>query len=175
MNWNTFKTTWGYIASLLGKHTGLGRGGKNLQDIYNYLPINERISTSGQPTEKQFELVKAQGFTTVINLAPADAENSLADETGTLAGLGMHYIHLPVNFAKPTNENFETFVQHMKDIEDQKVWVHCAANMRVSAFMFRYRTEVLGEPRDIVQVDLDSIWEPFGVWKKFMAQHQGQN
>ncbi len=170
MNWNTLKTTWGYVVSLFGKYTGLKVGGSSLGDIYNFVQIDERVGTSGQPTEQQFELIKDAGYNTVINLAPAGVENSLDDEAGLLSSLDIRYIHIPVNFVAPEETKFESFVEQMQKIEEDKVWVHCAANMRVSAFMYRYRTEVLGEDKDNAQSDLDSIWEPFGAWRKFMGR-----
>ncbi len=130
---NTVRTTLGYLRSLLGKYTPTQFRAESLDDIYNYLSLNDRISTSGQPTERQFALVKAAGFADVINLAPHDAENALDDEAGVLEGLGLAYTHIPVNFARPTEKKFEAFCERMGELEDRKVWVHCAANMRVSA------------------------------------------
>ncbi len=174
MNKNTLKTTWGFIVTMIRKYAGMPAGGKQLDDIYNYVRIDDRIGTSGQPTEKQFELIKAEGFTSVINLAPADTENSLKDEAGTLASLGLRYEHIPVNFAKPSQRKFKMFTEAMAGMENEKVWVHCAANMRVSAFMFRYRTEVLGVNKATAQTDLDRIWEPFETWQPFMAGEPDQ-
>lgn len=167
---STVKTTLGYFRSLLGKYTPLQLRAQSLDDIYNYLEISDSISTSGQPTERQFALVKAAGFGDIINLAPHDAENALDDEAGTLVGLGLGYTHIPVDFRNPTQVDFEAFCDQMKSMEGRKVWVHCAANMRVSAFIYRYRCEVLGEEPGSVGEDLARIWEPFGVWKDFVAR-----
>ena len=41
--------------------------------------------------------------------------------------------------------------------------------MRVSAFMYRYRTSELGEEEAIVRSEMNKIWEPFGVWRKFVG------
>lgn len=168
MSFNTIKTTMGYLKSLVRKYTPLDANAESLEDIYNYLPIDERISTSGQPSEKQFEIIKANGFEHVINLAPHDAENSLKNERETLESLGMSYVHIPVNFVKPRDKEFDKFKQAMAEYSDKKVWVHCAANMRVSAFMYRYRCHVLGEEQTVAKQALSQIWEPMGVWKKFI-------
>lgn len=169
MGLNTARTTLGYLRSLLGKYTPLQFRADSLGDIYNYLVLSDRISTSGQPTERQFALVKSAGFEDVINLAPHDAENALDDEAGVLEGLGVSYTHIPVNFQRPTQANFETFCARMGELEGRRVWVHCAANMRVSAFMYRYRCEVLGEEPQAAREDMSRIWEPFGVWKDFVS------
>jgi len=168
MAFNTFKTTWGFLVSLLGKYTPLKFEKAQLEGIYNYVEISEKLHTSGQPTEKQYPLLKSAGFTTVVNLAPHNAENSLADEAALADKLGIRYIHIPVDFKNPTDEDFVEFTKAVQSQGEEKLWVHCAANMRVSAFIYRYRCTVLGEGREIAQQDMDKIWEPFGVWKKFV-------
>lgn len=164
---NTLKTTLGFFRTLVGKYTPIEFRSDSVQDIFNYLRISEHISTSGQPTEKQFSLVKAAGFEHVINLAPHNVENSLANEAEVLSALGINYLHIPVDFGNPTDADFSEFSGFLKSLENKKVWVHCAANMRVSAFMYRYRCKVLGEQSSSARKDLSEIWEPFGVWKDF--------
>ncbi len=167
---STIKTVFGFLATLITRYTPIDLSRKSLEGVFNYLPISESIITSGQPTDMQFELVKEAGFLKVINLAPHTAENALPDEAATLASLGMDYTHIPVDFQNPTEANFEEFCAAMEEIDPAPVLVHCAANMRVSAFMYRYRAEVLGENPRQLEVDLHKIWEPFGVWKVFVGK-----
>lgn len=169
MSFNTVKTTLGFIKSLLVKYTPLDTKSDSLQDIYNFLTISELVNTSGQPSEKQFALIKEAGFEHVINLAPHNAENSLKDEAKILSNLDITYTHIPVDFSHPTTEDFEAFSSHMQGLIGKKVWVHCAANMRVSAFIYRYRCNVLGESAQNAKQALSKIWEPYGVWKAFIA------
>ena len=166
---NTLKTALGFLRTLVGKYTTIEFRSDSLQDIFNYLEISECISTSGQPTEKQFSLVKAAGFDNVINLAPHNIENSLANEAEVLSALGINYLHIPVDFGNPTDADFREFSSFLKSLENKKVWVHCAANMRVSAFIYRYRCKVLGEQSSRARKELSEIWEPFGVWKDFVS------
>jgi hypothetical protein len=56
----------------------------------------------------------------------------------------------------------------MQSHQKQKIWVHCAANMRVSAFIFRYRTAILGENRQTAKDDLFKIWRPNKIWRQFI-------
>ncbi|MBD2857502.1 protein tyrosine phosphatase family protein [Spongiibacter sp. KMU-158] len=163
----TQRTKLFYLLSKLGRWSPFHRRARDLQNIFNYLPIHPDFASSGQPTESQFHLIKAQGFTTVINLAPHHAENALADEAGLLAKLGLNYHHIPVDFKHPTETDFAQFTQAMQT-KPGKVWLHCAANMRASAFVFRYRREQLGEPLEICLQDLHRIWEPYGVWAEFI-------
>jgi protein tyrosine phosphatase (PTP) superfamily phosphohydrolase (DUF442 family) len=168
MTTNTLKTVWGYLVSLIGKYTPFKREGESIEDIYNYHRINGSLCTSGQPTERQFRWIQLAGYDTVINLLPDNTENYLANEADLVEQLGMAYIHIPVDFKGPTHADFERFANCMQATSGQKVWVHCAANMRVSAFAYKYRRDVLGENAQGARPDLDKIWQPFGVWKTFI-------
>ena len=57
----------------------------------------------------------------------------------------------------------------MDDLKDQPVHVHCIANYRVSAFIYRYRTERLGWDKARARADMDAIWQPEGVWAEFVG------
>ena len=172
MHRNTLKTSWGFLLTLLRNRVSLPLRTRSIQSIYNFLPIDEHWVTSGQPSAQQFELIQQAGFNTVINLAPHNAENALPDERSTLAALGVHYVHIPVDFKQPTEQNFEAFVAAVEAAGDTNLWIHCAANMRVSAFMYRYRTTVRGEDPALAATDLGKIWTPVGVWRRFIAVDQ---
>mgnify|MGYP001182597172 CR=1 FL=1 len=165
----TWRTSILFFTSLVKKRLRLSRGSVRLNQIFNYLRIDDQCSTSGQPSEGEFELIKDAGFRTVINLAPHDAENSLSDESGLLKSLSLDYVHIPVDFFKPNETDFSIFCNVMDNLREEKVWVHCAANMRVSAFLFRYRTEKMGVDRSLAKHDLNRVWEPFDYWKPFMS------
>jgi uncharacterized protein (TIGR01244 family) len=165
---STARTGLGFVATFAERHLpGRFRSGR-LTAIFNYLPISDSLVTAGQPTETQFTAVKAAGIARVINLAPHGLENSLPDEAGLVTGLGMDYVHIPVDFENPTESDFTQFCTAMQAAGTHPVLVHCAANMRVSAFVYRYRTQILGEPRHTAEQDLRKIWKPFGTWKEFI-------
>jgi uncharacterized protein (TIGR01244 family) len=139
--------------------------------IYNYRAVDETLGTSGQPTAAQLAAIAQAGFQTVINLAlHNDPRYSLPDEEGTVHSLGMHYVHIPVQFASPTRNDLLAFFDAMEAHRGEKVWVHCAANMRVSAFLGLYR--VLRQGADTEQAfDLmRDLWQPDVVWSTFMAE-----
>jgi len=167
---NTIRTILGFFVAVIEKYTPLSFRGGGLEHTYNFLKISDDLATSGQPTEQQIRLMKEAGYQAVFNLAPSSVlENSLQTERTLLASLGMEYIHIPVDFSNPTEGNFEQFVSSMQARAGQKVWVHCAANARVSAFVYKYRCVVLGDNKHEAEEDLKKIWEPWGVWKAFIA------
>ena len=116
-----------------------------LSGIYNYRAVDESLCTSGQPTAAQVATIAAAGFATIINLAlHDDPRYSLPDEPGVVKSLGLAYVHIPVQFAAPTEADLLAFFAAMDAQSGERLWVHCAANMRVSAFPGLYRVIKLG-------------------------------
>ena len=167
-NSRTLKTVLGYGLSLIEKITGVNFKKNNLTSIFNYLPISSNIATSGQPTAQQLGAIRSDGYQKIINLAPPIGENSLANEADLVADLGMDYINIPVDFSHPTEADFEQFVLHMQNQDSQKIWVHCAANMRVSCFIFKYRTAILDGNLSDAEAELKKIWQPNKLWQDFI-------
>lgn len=141
-----------------------------MEYIYNYLKISESIATSGQPTKEQFSAIKDSGYQSILNLALPTSTNALPDEKQVVENLGMQYVHIPVIWENPTLEDLEQFFSVMKANATQKTFVHCAANMRVSAFMYLYRRIHDRMSDEEAKKYLDRIWQPNETWQKFIAQ-----
>ena len=58
----------------------------------------------------------------------------------------------------------------MEAFDDRPVFVHCAANMRVSAFVFLYRVLNQGVGVSEAERDLHAIWQPDEVWSRFIQE-----
>ena len=169
---NTTRTVLGYIRSLYEVKFGISSRRNRVESIYNYHRLPFGLRTSGQPLKSQFRSIKESGVKVVLNLAPASAENALANESDIVNENQMKYIHLPVDFKAPTDDDFREFLDVIDKVGVDSLWVHCAANMRVSAFVYRYRIEKLGHCMADARKDLSKIWEPFGVWKGFIKSNQ---
>jgi protein tyrosine phosphatase (PTP) superfamily phosphohydrolase (DUF442 family) len=128
--------------------------------IANWLRLDARITTSGQPSEEQLAELQDLGVRHVINLALHSHEKALADERRSVESLGMRYIHIPVDFGDPTASNFEDFCAALNDCGNDPVHVHCIVNARVSAFFYRYRRDVLGWRDAEARMDMAKIWDP---------------
>ena len=139
-------------------------------DIYNYRAVSPRLITSGQPTEKQLASVACEGFNAIINLAlHDDPRYSLRDEADHVKSLGMEYTHIPVQFDAPTEIDLLAFFAAMDKHQDQKILVHCAANMRVTAFMGLYQTIKQNKPPEEAFALMKTVWEPNPVWSSFIS------
>ena len=105
-----------------------------------------------------------------MNLALPESTNALPDEKQIIESQGMQYVHIPVVWEKPTIENVNEFFSVMEANSDKKVFVHCAANMRVSAFIYLYQRLHESISEEEAKKDLHKIWIPNENWQKFMEQ-----
>src|SRR4051812_49728222 len=111
----------------------------SLSEIYSFCAVGAKLGTAGQPTPEQLRVVREAGFDAVINLALPTSDNALANEGSVVTGLDMSYVHIPVDFTLPTAQDFRAFCRVMEAFDGRPLFVHCAANKRVSAFVFLYR------------------------------------
>lgn len=142
-----------------------------LQKIYNVLPIHEKLLTSGQPTEEQLAIVADAGYEMVLNLLPNESEAYLSEEEDIVRSLGLDYYRIPVIWTAPTRANLEEFYTVMDASMQKRLYVHCAANMRASAFLYLWRLRQGEDPVE-AEADLTDIWTPDGVWAEFIAQNR---
>jgi protein tyrosine phosphatase (PTP) superfamily phosphohydrolase (DUF442 family) len=138
-----------------------------LESIYHYLAISERVGTSGQPTAEQFASIAAAGYQVIMNLRTPDPDG-LAGEAELVAALGMEYVYIPVVWKSPKPEDLAEFFEAMDACRDKKVWVHCAANARVSCFILLYRVIREGVPLDLARETMLRIWQPNTTWRRFV-------
>ena len=142
---------------------------KETKRIYNYRKVPNLFETSGQPGKQQLKLLAKKGYEVVINLAPSSIiEGSVINEAEILEKEEVEYIHIPVDFFKPTEIDFKEFVSNLEKNKNKKIWVHCAANIRVSAFVYKYRRDVLKLPHDEIIGDMESLWTPNKTWNSFL-------
>ena len=145
----------------------------SLEQIYNFIQISEALATSGQPTEAQMGEIAAAGYKIIVNLALPTSDNALKDEAATVRALGMDYHNIPVVWEAPKLSDFDQFVPLMDSLSGQKVFLHCAANYRVSMFVALYAEKRWGWTRAQADAHIRRIWEPDEVWAKFIESVRG--
>lgn len=147
-----------------------------LSAIHNCRAVDDTLCTSGQPTVPQLAGIAAAGYNTIINLAlHDDPRYSLPDEPGSVKSLGLAYIHIPVQFAAPTELDLLAFFEAMEKHKSDKLWVHCAANIRVTAFLGLYRVLRQGWEIERAFELMRGVWQPNEVWSKFIANMLEKN
>ncbi len=140
-----------------------------INEIYNFVEISDDLSTSGQISYDDIPLLNEAGFEVIVNLAPASEErNGL--EGFLVVQEGMTYVHIPVSWQDPSPRDLQLFFDVMEANKDRKVFVHCFANMRVSAFVYLYRLLAQNEDQATAQADLAKVWDPFELdqWAAFI-------
>ena len=138
-----------------------------LEDIKNFYRISDSLATSAQPAPEQFQDIK-EDFDVVINLARVDSPGAIENESAIVEGLNMDYVHIPVDFEAPTLSDLKRFFATMDRYRINNIFVHCACNWRVSAFIFLYRTIRCDVPVAIAIRDLHAVWKPDDTWQAFI-------
>lgn len=143
-----------------------------LEDIYHWRSVDAQITTSGQPSESQLKALSDAGVEFVINLGLHEHERALPDERASATKLGMTYVHIPVAFDAPSETDFDAFCNALDQIGSRKAHLHCIANFRVTAFLYRYWRDVRGWSDSDARALMDSVWQPGGVWADFIGDHK---
>jgi len=143
-------------------------------EIVNYVQINELIGTSGQLTSEQIKHISNQGYTVVINLAPHTAQDALPDEGRIVATNFMTYINIPVLYEDPQLDQLKMFCSVMSTLAEQKVWVHCAKNTRVAAFMYLFQRYEQGLSHEQAMSEMFQKWTPDVTWLEFFEEAESE-
>ena len=139
-------------------------------DAENTYQVFDWLWTSGQLSERDIRLLPALGITAVINLAPPTSSNALPGEAEAITRQGLNYAQIPVDWEMPRPEQFTLFVGLLGALSGQKVWVHCAKNMRVSAFTYLYRKLILAQDDEHARFPMREIWQANPTWQAFIDE-----
>jgi protein tyrosine phosphatase (PTP) superfamily phosphohydrolase (DUF442 family) len=135
----------------------------------NTYPVLDWLWSSGQLSVHDIQQLPALGIQHLINLAPPTSSNALQGEAEFISKLGINYFQLPVTWDNPELEKLQTFIHLLASLQGQQTWVHCAKNMRVSAFIYLFRKLYLGEAEEIAMQPMRNIWQPNAVWAQFIV------
>jgi protein tyrosine phosphatase (PTP) superfamily phosphohydrolase (DUF442 family) len=141
---------------------------KELSGISNYREYSPQFASSGQPTERQLELLKSENFERIIYIAFSNSGKALANQDVIVKQLGMEYVHIPVVWDSPSPTDFYAFADVMQRSPDKKSLLHCQVNYRASAFAFLYRVIYQDVPVSIAKADMETVWKPNETWRKLI-------
>jgi len=137
-------------------------------DAENTYKVFDWLWTSGQLSERDITCLPTLRIDAVINLALSTSSNALPGEAEFITRQGIAYIHIPVVWERPELHQLVQFFGILKAFEGRKVWVHCAKNMRVSAFIYLYRRLCLAESEETSGYPMREVWVPNETWKIFI-------
>ena len=102
--------------------------------LLNRQEPRENLTASGQPTLEQLQALKAEGYTTIINLR-RDEEFDGFDEPAEVAELGMTYVSIPLaNIGSITAADAAALHAALEEATGP-VLLHCASGGRVSGLL----------------------------------------
>jgi protein tyrosine phosphatase (PTP) superfamily phosphohydrolase (DUF442 family) len=149
-------------------NVSVGQDLSSIEEVMNYRQYSDTFASAGQPKREQFEMIKENGFERVIYIAFNTGNNAISDEDQIVKGLGMDYLHIPVDFANPTVRDFNAFADAMRREPDAKTLLHCQVNARATAFSFLYRVIYDGVSVEEAKRDMNTVWQPNEVWRDFI-------
>jgi len=144
-----------------------------MHNCYNFRQNTALITSSGEVTAASLQRLSALGYQLVINLLPDSSEYALRNEKEIIEPQDILYIHIPVDFADPTENNYHAFYQAMSSNNDKKIHIHCAANYRASAFYAIYNVENNNWSVQQGKEFIAGIWDVslYPAWQMFLAKH----
>lgn len=106
----------------------------SLSTIPAFLKLTDQVWTGGQPTLDQLAKLKTEGVDIIINLRPA-SEHTGEQEAAKVKDLGLRYFNVPVAYNAPKPEDADAFLKLTDEhLKEGRVFIHCAAAIRVGAF-----------------------------------------
>ena len=143
--------------------------------ISNYLEYSDRLSSSGQPTAGELELLSKAGFERVVYIAFTDHENALPNEDRLVKALGMDYLQVPVDWTAPAPADFYQVAAALQSAPHKRTLLHCQVNYRASAFSFLYRVIYEKVPIEDAKRDMQRVWHPNETWQDYIDRLLAEN
>ncbi len=112
------------------------------------------LSTAGQPTAEHFDWLKAEGYEAIINISTPTAKNFVSDEPRLVMEKGMAYVHVPVDCSALAPDHYRLVSGVLKSVAGKKVLLHCAGNVKASAFAHIFRVKELGHDPEALRTEL---------------------
>ncbi len=110
---------------------------------FRYVDVSKNLSRSAQPRVDQFEWLKKQGVTDVVNLRKPKIEFINFDEKAVVENLGMKYHNIPTYTRFPKEKQIRQFLKIVNQVEKSngKVHIHCREGVdRTGLYSFIYKS-----------------------------------
>lgn len=146
-----------------------------LAEVFNFRQYSDTFASAGQPTAEQFSAIRDAGYDRIIYIAFTNNQNAVANADQIVKGLGMDYIHIPVDWNNPTKRDFYAFADAMQRESDMKTLLHCQVNARATAFSFLYRVIYDDVPVAEAKADMNTVWQPNETWRDLIFALLAEN
>lgn len=115
----------------------------------NYKKIDDTVSRSAQPKAEDFEWLKKEGVTDVVNFRTMIVSGNDFDEKTIVEQNGMKYHNIPTYTRTPNEKNIGEFLDIVEGVKEKggKAHIHCKAGAdRTGMYSWIYKqTHNLGD------------------------------
>ncbi|MDD9891918.1 MAG: protein tyrosine phosphatase family protein [Gammaproteobacteria bacterium] len=143
-----------------------------IANSYNFREITPTLTSSGVVGANRLKGLAEEGYECVINLLPDDSDYAVGNEQATVEAQGLQYIYIPVDWNKPTLENFHSTIAALEENSAIKTHIHCAANWRVSGFYSGYALSKALWTEAQAKAHIQDLWQPtdFPQWQALLSE-----
>ena len=100
--------------------------------VTNFTRVDATVACGGATEVATLDLLKKDGFKSVINLRMASEPGANVEQNQARAKeLGLNYVHIPFSGGSPDPQVIDAFLAIIADTSNQPVYVHCASAQRV--------------------------------------------
>lgn len=100
----------------------------------NFTRVDATVACGGATEVATLDLLKKDGFKSVINLRMASEPGvNLEQNQAKAKELGLNYVHIPFSGGAPDPKVFDAFLATIADKANQPAYVHCGSGQRVGA------------------------------------------
>jgi uncharacterized protein (TIGR01244 family) len=102
--------------------------------VTNFTRIDATVACGGATEVATLDLLKKDGFKSVINLRMASEPGvNLEQNQAKAKELGLNYVHIPFSAGTPDPKVIDVFLATIADKANQPAYVHCGSAQRVGA------------------------------------------
>ena len=102
--------------------------------VTNFTRVDATVACGGATEVATLELLKKDGFKSVINLRMASEPGvNLEQNQARAKELGLNYVHIPFSAGTPDPKVIDAFLATIADKANQPAYVHCGSAQRVGA------------------------------------------
>lgn len=102
--------------------------------VTNFTRVDATVACGGATEVATLDLLKKDGFKSVINLRMASEPGvNLEQNQAKAKELGLNYVHIPFSAGSPDPKVIDTFLVTIADKANQPAYVHCGSAQRVGA------------------------------------------
>ena len=102
--------------------------------VTNFTRVDATVACGGATEVATLDLLKRDGFKSVINLRMASEPGvNLEQNQAKAKELGLNYVHIPFSAGTPDPKVIDAFLATIADKANQPAYVHCGSAQRVGA------------------------------------------